>query len=166
MSIADRILRSLEESEKLSEFQPFREMLRLDTKLPAREWVALCNLVRSKRIFNVLREDLTKREALMIGCAFRKVALPHADDIIEILVKKDDSNTPFLLALILKKRKKIEGGPIMEYMHGAIARGLKPRHLQLLEAMYRNYPELIDGRIVELCRSYGHELCREIAKAE
>jgi hypothetical protein len=164
MSIADKILKSLEESESVSGLQPFREMLKSGARLPSKEWLALCDLVKSKRVFAVLREDLTKREALMLGCALKRATLPHVNDIIDILLKKDDTNTPLLLAFILRKKKRIESGCIREYICGAINRSFEPRHLQLLEAMHINYPELINGPIVEFCRSYDHELCRMIVE--
>lgn len=166
MSLSDRIIRSLKEMDKPSDFQMYRNILRTRSKLPQGDWSSLCKLVKSSKLYGILRMDLSKKEAEVLGNALKKASLSHVDDIIEIIVKKGDKNGPILLKHILEKKKKIETSIIQKYLHNELSSKVNLSHLQLLSVVHKNYPSCVDSTIIEFCHSNAHPICKEVLGLE
>ncbi|ADM12271.1 uncharacterized protein Eint_091430 [Encephalitozoon intestinalis ATCC 50506] len=165
MSLSDRIIHTLKEMDRPSDFQIYRDILAAKPKLPPGKWNDLCRLAKTSKIYNILRLDLSRKEAEVLGSALKKVSLNHVDDMIDILVKKRDENTPVLLRYILEKKKKISIDPVQRYFCGELNRMVTLKHLKLLYVMHRNYPASINPTILDFCRSNGHPICKEVLES-
>lgn len=165
MSLPDKIIRTLKQMDRPSEFQIYRDILAEKPKLPPVEWHDLCKLVKTSKVYNILRLDLSRKEAEVLGSALKKVSLNHVDDMIDILVKKNDENTPVLLRYLLEKKKKISMDAVQRYFCEEINRPITLRHLKLLLVMCKNYPSSINPTILDFCRSNGHPICKEVLES-
>lgn len=162
MSLPDRIIHELNQMDKPSEFQTYRDTLKTRPRLSPGEWSSLCRLVRTPRVYNILRMELSSKEAEVLGSALRKVPLTNVDDMIEVLVKKGDASALTLLRYILEKRKKIDTGVVQRYLCDRLSDKAGLRHLRLLHVVHKNYPDCIGPEVLDFCRSSSHPICREI----
>ncbi|WEL39535.1 putative essential nuclear protein 1 [Encephalitozoon hellem] len=162
MSLPDKIIRTLKQMDRPSDFQIYRDILAERPKLPPVEWHDLCRLVKTSKIYNILRLDLSRKEAEVLGSALKKVSLNHVNDMIDILVKKRDENTPVLLRYLLEKKKKISTDAVQRYFCEEINRPVTLKHLKLLHVMCKNYPASINSTILDFCRSNGHPICKDV----
>lgn len=165
MSLPDRIIHTLKQMDRPSDFQPYRDALLGKPKLSPAEWGSLCKLVKTNKIYGVLRMDLSKKEAEVVGSALKKVSLSHVDDIIDVVAKKKDGNASILLRYILEKRKKISLDTIQRYICESLSSETSLKHLKLLHVMFKNYPASISPAILALCRSSNHPICKEVLQS-
>ncbi|KMV65396.1 hypothetical protein M970_091270 [Encephalitozoon cuniculi EcunIII-L] len=165
MFLPDKIIHTLKCMDRPSDIQPYRDVLAVSRKLPPREWHELCKLVKTNRIYNILRTDLSRKEAEVLGSALKKVSLNHVDDMIDVVVKKRDGNAPILLRYILEKKKKISVDAVQKYFCEELSRQISLKHLRLLHVMHKNYPSSINSTILDFCRSNGHPICKEILES-
>lgn len=166
MPLPDTIIRSLKQIDKPSDFQAYRDILKARPNLPPNEWSKLCALVKTNKLYGILRMDLSKKEAEVLGSALKKVSLTHVDAIIEVVIAKGGDAAPILLKHILEKRKKVDQNPIRLYLCDRLKEGVSLRYLQLLHVVYKYYPSCIDTSILEFCRSNDHPICKEVLKLE
>ncbi|KAK6090045.1 hypothetical protein P3W45_000933 [Vairimorpha bombi] len=163
MSVVQDIIKSLDKS---TVFDKYRNLLKKNKKLHKKDYVDLQKIVRSKELYNILKIDLTNREARMLGNVFASVKLSHVDDIIHLICIKDDDNTPILLTSILSKKNKVDMTEVQSYLIKMIQRNIKLVHLELLHVVYKNYPSAVNKEILEFCKKNGHEICKEILSLE
>lgn len=162
MSLSDRIIRSIKEMDRPSDFQTYRNTLKSSTKLPRGEWASLCKLVKTNKLYNILRMDLSKKEADVLGSAMKRGTLKHINDVIEVVLRKNDNNSPILLRYIVEKKMALSTDLIQKYLHSKLVEDVGLRHLQLLHAVHESYPHWIDARIIEFCSSKDHPICKDI----
>ncbi|TBU16977.1 hypothetical protein CWI40_021650 [Ordospora colligata] len=166
MHLANRIISMLRQLDQPSDFQLYRDILKSNTKLPAYEWASLCKLVKTNKVYNILRMNLSSREAEILGNALKKMSLNKVDDMIDILIKTNHKSSSILLKYIIEKKKKIDIRPIQNYLEEQITQGdAKFRMLKVIFALLKNYPNSITPKILDFCHTTDHPICREILES-
>ncbi len=156
----------LRQLDQPSDFQLYRDILKSSPKLPPHEWASLCKLVRTTKLYNILRMDLSSREAEILGNALKKASLNRVDDMIGIVIKANYKSSSILLKYIIEKKKKIDIRPIQKYLEEQIAQGdPKLKMLKVIYALHRNYPNSITPEILDFCRATDHPICKEILES-
>jgi len=165
-SVVKEIIENLKKISNTSPWEKYRTTLNKHKKLPLNEWKSLLNLVRTKDLYNLLKENFTSKEARILGAAFVHSKLNHLEDIVDIIIQRNDFCTPILLKFILIKKRKFDLTSILNYLHKMIKEDTKLSHLELLKVVYDNYPDIIDIEILEFCKNNKHDICKQICSGK
>lgn len=167
MNIVNDIIKSIEKVDEPHPFDKYRKILSISKKLSKKENTELISMCKTRKLFDILNLDLTVKEARVIAHILKSIKIRNVDDVIYLLCKNNDNNTPVLLSSILTRKFKIEDfKPIVNYLKSIIKGEIKLNHLHLIKVVNKNYPNCIDEDILNFCKNNGHDICKNILNVE
>jgi len=169
MDIADSIIEAIEtqnESRKQSKFDHLRPKIKQTGHLGKEDFKRLVATLGSHAVEILATPDLSVKECRLLGKALMAAKLQDIEKIIDCIITHHPNRAGVLLCGILCKGAKVDFSACLlgNYIEDMLSGEVVLSHLMLLSAISRNYPNMIDQKIIGFCQGKTHPICKMIVE--
>jgi hypothetical protein len=156
--LANSIIQAIFENDTLK----MRNKIKTAKVLNKVDFKLLVEILKTKAIEMLSFEDLTIREYILIGKGLMASKIENLEETVNFIIEKESKRTPILLYSILNKNCKFNTERLEKYLNKMIEGEIHLIHLKILSVISKNYPNLMNGKVLEFIEKNDHSLSKEI----